>query len=165
MTAGAGGTSGGGGGGPGGNVTLQAGAGTTNGTISIGTTGTSIVAIGASGNTIVQVPRLGVITTQNISFAASLALNPTNGNFIHVATMNANVTITMTNGAAGEQCTIIFLKDATASAYTVNFSGANVRFNGQSMSTTANSLGIFRLIWDDRLSTPAWVATGSTVAN
>lgn len=97
--------------------------------------------------------------TQNVAFSATPAFNATNGGVIHFGAVTANVTgPTMTSGVAGERCTIVFLKDGTAGAFTIAGWGSNVRVNGTAtFAAGANSIICMSFVWDDRLGTPAWV--------
>jgi len=98
-------------------------------------------------------------STQNIAFSATPAFDPTAGNVIHFGPVTGNVTgPTMVSGSPGERCTIVMVKDGTAGAYTVTASwGSNVRTTSSTFTTGAGSLIILNFVWDDRLSTPAWV--------
>ncbi|MGH7879876.1 MAG: hypothetical protein ACREQD_10320 [Candidatus Binataceae bacterium] len=109
-----------------------------------------------------------ITSSQNIAFSATPALDCTAGNFIHLGPVTANITgPTMVAGSAGEKCTIAFLKDATAGAYSISFSGAsNVRASGTLIFGAAVSdLVVVVFVWDDRLSTPAWVETSRANVN
>jgi len=102
--------------------------------------------------------------SQAPTFSATVAVNcAASGETVHVGTVNANVTgATMTGGNVGQRCVIIWAKDATASAYTITWSGSNVRASSaEAMSVTASSLFVQTFAWDDRLGTPAWVETAS----
>jgi hypothetical protein len=105
--------------------------------------------------------RIGPISSQTVAFSATPAFDPTAGNFIDFGPVTANVTgPTMVAGRAGEVCTIVMRKDATASAYTVSTSwGSNVRIDSTALAFTtgSGSLIVLTFRWDDRLSTPAWV--------
>lgn len=105
--------------------------------------------------------------SQSLSFSATPAFDATAGNFIDIGTITANVTgATMVSGSAGEGCTITFRKDATAGAYTIAFSGTNVRTAGTATFTTGSgSLVVLSFMWDDRLATPAWVERGRAIYN
>lgn len=97
--------------------------------------------------------------TQNLAFSATPAINATNGGVIHIGPITANVTgPTMTGGAAGERCSIVWLKDGTAGTFTIAGWGANVRVNGTAtFAAGANAIIVQSFVWDDRLGTPAWV--------
>jgi hypothetical protein len=98
-------------------------------------------------------------STQNIAFSATPAFDPTAGNVIHFGPVTGNITgPTMVAGSPGERCTIVMVKDGTAGAYTVTASwGSNVRTTSSTFTTGAGSLIVLNFVWDDRLSTPAWV--------
>lgn len=102
---------------------------------------------------------------QSVSFSATPAFNCTTTNFIHFGPVTANITgPTMTAGIAGERCTIVLLKDGTATTYTVSGWGSNVRVTSTfTFSAGANSLMVVDFIWDDTLGTPAWVQTHAAV--
>lgn len=101
--------------------------------------------------------------TQFVAFSATPALDPAACNVIHVGPITANVTApTMTAGAAGESCTIIWLKDGTAGTFTIGGWGANVRFNGvATFAAGASAIIVQQFTWDDRLGVPAWVLTST----
>lgn len=105
--------------------------------------------------------------SQNLAFSATPAFNPAAGGIIHIGAVTANITgPTMTTGVAGQRCTIVFLKDATAGTYTIAGWASNVRTAGTLTFTSgASSLVTISFIWDDRLSTPAWVETNRTAFN
>jgi len=117
--------------------------------------------VGTSSNIYSQVwqrQNIGVSTAP--AFSATVAVNCTNGELVHIGSVNANVTgATMTSGSgANEHCTVVWAKDATANAYTITWSGSNVRaVSAEAMSTTASSLFVQKFVWDDRLGTAAWV--------
>jgi len=101
--------------------------------------------------------------TQLVAFSATPALDPTTCNVIHFGPVTANVTApTLVAGAAGETCTIVWLKDGTAGTFTIGGWGANVRFNGNAtFAAGANAIIVQQFTWDDRLGVPAWVLTST----
>lgn len=104
---------------------------------------------------------------QSMAFSATPAFDCTAGNAIHIGTITGNITgPTMVSGSAGEQCTIVFQKDGTASAYTITASwGSNVRATASTFTTGAGSLVILHFFWDANLTTPAWVLTSGLAYN
>lgn len=103
---------------------------------------------------------------QSVGFSATPAFNCTTTNTIHFGAVTANVTgPTMVDGAAGESCTIVFLKDATTNIYTVSGWGANVQVNGGviTLPQTASSTVEVTFVWDSALATPAWVLQNPSI--
>lgn len=131
-----------------------------------GSFSTMLADIQASG---VHSQRFAPISSQSVAFSATPAFDPTAGNFIHFGAVTGNVTgPTMVSGQAGEKCTVVMVKDATAGTYTVSTSwGSNVRMDSTALAFTSGSgsLIVLTFTWDDRLSTPAWVETSRKAFN
>lgn len=109
-----------------------------------------------------------ILTGQtNLTFSATPAFDCTAANHISIGTITANVTgPTMVAGSSGEECTITFVKDATAGAFTIAGWGSNVRFAGTATFTTgAGSLVTITFWWNANLSTPAWVEKSRAAYN
>ena len=100
-----------------------------------------------------------------VAFSATPALDCTLGVIVHVGPITGNVTgATMTAGQAGDLCTVVFAKDATATPYTTAFAGTNVRSATGTFGVGASSLLTYTFRWDDSLGTPAWVQIGAAFA-